>query len=133
VINNDETVPTIIKKKNYKRFMKLQSGARKRFKNELPNLVHYGDSELISEIEIGNANRNPEAAGAKIGTLKIDSVNVITEILTHQRREIRQIISSCHENIIIYLENRLRNLEAGKRKSDDTVKNRDCTIINLNN
>jgi hypothetical protein len=113
--------------------MKLQGGARKRSKNEPPNLAHHGNGELTSEIEVGSANRDPEAAGAKTGTLKIDSVNVITEASTHQGREMRQTTSSCHENIITYLGDRLRNLEAGKRESDDTVKDRDCTIISLSN
>jgi hypothetical protein len=83
MVNNDEAGSTITKKRDHKRFMKLQDGARKRFKNELPNSAYYGDSELTSEIEIGNTNRDPEAAEAKIGTLKIDSVNVITEALTY--------------------------------------------------
>jgi hypothetical protein len=132
VVNTDEAGSTI-KKRNRKRPMKLQGGARKRSKNEPPNSAHHGDGELTFEIEIGSVNRDPEAAGAKTGTLKIDSVNVVTEVSTHQGREMRQTTSSCYENIITYLGDRLRNLEAGKRESDDTVKDRDCTIISLSN
>jgi hypothetical protein len=83
VVNNNETVLTIIKKKNHKRFMKLQGEVRKRFKNKLSNSAYYGDCEFISEIEVRNINRDPEAVGAKIGTLKIDFVNVITEALIY--------------------------------------------------
>jgi hypothetical protein len=83
VVNNDEAVLTITKKRNHKRPMKLQDGARKRSKNKPPNSAYHGDGELISEIEVGSANRDPETAGAKTGTLKIDSVNVITEALTY--------------------------------------------------
>jgi hypothetical protein len=127
--NNDGAGSTI----NRKRPMKLQDGTRKRFKNEPPNSAHYGDGKLTSEIDVGNVNRDPEAAGAKAGTLKIDSVNVVTEVSTHQERETRQITSSYNENIITYLTDRLRNLEDEKRELDDTVKDRDCTIISLRN
>jgi hypothetical protein len=83
VINNDEAVLTIIKKRNHKQFIKLQGGARKRFKNKIPDSIYYGDNELIFEIKIRSANRDPETAKAKIGTFKINSVNVITEALTY--------------------------------------------------
>jgi hypothetical protein len=83
MINNDGAGFTITKKRNHKRFIKLQSGARKRFKNKPPNLIYYSDSELISEIEIGNANRDSEAVGTKTGTFKINFVNVIIEILIY--------------------------------------------------
>jgi hypothetical protein len=83
VVNNNEAVLIITKKRNHKRPIKLQGRARKRFKNELSNSAYYGDGELIFEIKIGSANRDPEAAGAKIGTLKINSVNVIIEVLTY--------------------------------------------------
>jgi len=83
VVNNNETVPIITKKRNHKRPIKLQGGARKRSKNKLSNSAHYGDCELISEIEVRSANRDPKAAGAKTGTLKIDSVNVIIEALIY--------------------------------------------------
>jgi hypothetical protein len=83
VVNNDETGFTIIKKRNHKRPMKLQGGARKRSRNELPNSAYHGDGEFIFEIEIGNVNRDPEAVRAKTGTLKIDFVNVITDILIY--------------------------------------------------
>ena len=83
MINNDEAGSTIIKKRNYKRFMKLQGGARKRSKNKPPNSAYYSDGELTSEIEIKSINKDPEAAGAKIRTFKIDSVNIVTEVLTH--------------------------------------------------
>jgi hypothetical protein len=63
----------------------------------------------------------PVPLSQKKGT-KIDSVNVVTEASTHQGREMRQTTSSCNENIITYLGDRLRNLEAGKRESDDTVR-----------
>jgi hypothetical protein len=80
VINNDETGSIITKKRNRKRLIKLQGKARKRSKNELSNSAYYGDSELTSEIEIGSINRDSETAETKIGTLKIDSVNVVIEI-----------------------------------------------------
>jgi hypothetical protein len=83
VVNNDEAVPTITKKRNHKRPIKLQGKARKRSKNEPPNSAHYGDGELTFEIEIRSVNRDPEAVRAKTGTFKIDSINVITEASTH--------------------------------------------------
>jgi hypothetical protein len=83
MVNNDGAGFTITKKRNHKRLMKLQGGVRKRFKNKLPNLIYYSDSELTFEIEIGSVNRDSETARAKIGTFKIDPVNVITETLTH--------------------------------------------------
>jgi len=83
MVNNNEAVLTITKKRNHKRFIKLQGEARKRSKNEPPNSTYYGDCELTSEIEIRNINRDPEAAGTKTGTFKINSVNVITEALTY--------------------------------------------------
>jgi hypothetical protein len=83
MVNNDEAVLTITKKRNYKRFIKLQGGARKRSKNEPSNSAYYGDCELTSEIEIRSINRDPEAARTKTGTFKIDSVNVIIEALIY--------------------------------------------------
>jgi hypothetical protein len=83
MINNDRTGFTIIKKRNHKRSIKLQGGARKRSKNKLSNSIYHSDSELTSEIEIKNANKDSETVGAKIGTLKINSVNIITEILIY--------------------------------------------------
>ena len=83
MINNDEAGFTITKKRNHKRPIKLQSRARKRFKNKPPNSAHYNDNELTFEIEIGNINKDPKAIETKTGTLKINSVNVIIEVLTY--------------------------------------------------
>jgi hypothetical protein len=83
MINNDEAGFIITKKRNRKRSLKLYGEARKRFKNKLPNSAYHDDSELISEIKIGNINRDPETAGTKTETLKINFVNVVTEILIY--------------------------------------------------
>jgi hypothetical protein len=42
-------------------------------------------------------------------------------------------IFNYHKNIIIYLGDRLRNLETGKKESDNTVKDRNYIIISFNN
>jgi hypothetical protein len=71
VINNNETDSTITKKRNRKRPIKLQGKARKRCKNKPPNSAYYNDDELTFEIKIRSINRDPEAARAKIGTLRL--------------------------------------------------------------
>jgi hypothetical protein len=83
VVNNDKAGSIITKKKNRKRSIKLQDRARKRSKNEPPNSAYYSDSELIFEIKIRSVNKDSEAVKAKIGTLKINSVNVVIEVLIH--------------------------------------------------
>lgn len=101
VVNNDEGGSTVTNKKNRKRPMKPQGGARKRSKNKLPDSVRHYDGELTSEIETGSVNRESE---------------VVAEASTLQGRGMRQTTSNSYENTLAYLADRLRTLEAKKEE-----------------
>jgi hypothetical protein len=115
IVNADRANSSIIIRKNRKRLIKLDNGVRKRQKKGILIAIH-NYSEFISESGIRNyLNHEKRIFEFEI---KIENFNEYSEEIKIK--------------IIIILDDRLRHLEAEKKKLNNTIKNRDRIIIILN-